>query len=359
MMYAPIRTFSRTVMFGKIAFDCGTWAMPSSRISDAGRPAIAFPSKSISPSRGARSPLTARSTVDLPAPFGPTMQAIEPSATPRSSARSTWPPPEPQAMPDTPTHGAPAPRGSGRGCPGGAGAAGRPPGPLDPDLLEHEVLAEVGVEDPRVLLDHLRAALADARPAGQHQHRVAEAEHEGHVVLDDQERRALAVELADHLAHPLDRGRVDAPGRLVEPDQLRVEHQDLRELDELLLAVGQRARLLVAVAAHADELEQLLGARGLGPADGARVELPPRERAQRRDDVLEHGHVAEQARDLERPPDPDVRARPRAHPVDALAVEPDLARARAHHAVDEVERGRLARPVRAMSAVIDPSGTVN
>ena len=80
-------------MFGKIALLCGTWAIPSSRISAAGRPAIACPANSISPSRGASSPLTARRTVDLPAPFGPTMHAIEPAATSRSSARRTSPPP--------------------------------------------------------------------------------------------------------------------------------------------------------------------------------------------------------------------------------------------------------------------------
>ncbi len=49
-------TFSRTVMFGKIALLCGTWAIPSSRISAAGRPAIACPANSISPSRGAQQP---------------------------------------------------------------------------------------------------------------------------------------------------------------------------------------------------------------------------------------------------------------------------------------------------------------
>ena len=83
------------------------------------------------------------------------------------------------------------------------------------------------------------------------------------------------VELADHLADALDQRRVDPAGRLVEQDQLRVEHEHLGQLDELLLAVGERPRLLVAERAHADELEQLLGARGLRAADRVRVELAP------------------------------------------------------------------------------------
>jgi hypothetical protein len=47
----------------------------------------------IVPLRGGSSPLTARSTVDLPAPLGPTMQVIEPGSTFRSTPCSTSPPP--------------------------------------------------------------------------------------------------------------------------------------------------------------------------------------------------------------------------------------------------------------------------
>ena len=57
------------------------------------RPAIERPSNSISPSRGCSRPLTERSTVDLPAPLGPTMQPTEPCSTSMSTPRSTSPPP--------------------------------------------------------------------------------------------------------------------------------------------------------------------------------------------------------------------------------------------------------------------------
>ena len=55
---------------------------------------------------------------------------------------------------------------------------------------------------------------------------------------------------------------------------LRVEHQDLRELDELLLAVGQRVRPLVAEAPHADELQQLLGRPASAPLTAICVSWP-------------------------------------------------------------------------------------
>jgi hypothetical protein len=43
--------------------------------------------------RGWRRPLTARSTVDLPAPFGPTMQQTDRSGTSMFTPCSTSPPP--------------------------------------------------------------------------------------------------------------------------------------------------------------------------------------------------------------------------------------------------------------------------
>src|SRR5450755_2864218 len=76
--------------------------------------------------------------------------------------------------------------------------------------------AEVGVEYPRVAPDDL------GRPAGDHsavvkdRDAVAEAHHEVHVVLDDEERRAAGVQLADPGRDVLDQRRVHAAGRLVQ-----------------------------------------------------------------------------------------------------------------------------------------------
>ena len=86
-------TFSRTVRFPNSPSVCGTWEIPSSRISAGGRPWIVAPRKAIVPSRGRSRPLIARSTVDLPAPLGPTMQVTEPASTSRSTPWSTSPAP--------------------------------------------------------------------------------------------------------------------------------------------------------------------------------------------------------------------------------------------------------------------------
>src|SRR5918992_2904576 len=226
-MYAPISTFSLTVRAGKSAFDCGTCETPIERMREGCSPQSDSPSSRTSPLRGSSRPLTARSTVDLPAPFGPTMQHTEPAGTSSPTPWRTSPPPYPAY-----TSVSVSISGLHR-------------------LLEAEVLAEVGVEDLGVALDVVRRSARDRLPAGEHQDRIAEAEHERHVVLDDQECLAGRVQLADHLADPLDQGRIDAAGRLVEHDQLRVEHQDLRELQQLLLAVAERGRPHVAILAHA------------------------------------------------------------------------------------------------------------
>ena len=66
---------------GTAPCDCGTWVMPSARISAGGRPSMPLAGQlDLARSRRCSSPLIARSTVDLPAPLGPTMQVIVPFA---------------------------------------------------------------------------------------------------------------------------------------------------------------------------------------------------------------------------------------------------------------------------------------
>ena len=136
-------------------------------------------------------------------------------------------------------------------------------------------------------------------PAAEHGDRVAQVEHQRDVVLDDEEGDALPVEVADDLDHPVDQRRVDAAGRLVEQDHLRLEHEHLGQLDQLLLAVGQRAGLLVAEPAEADEVEQLARPLGLVPADRVLGHEAPARRRQRGHHVLQHRHALEQPGDLE------------------------------------------------------------
>src|SRR5215218_32871 len=304
MTYAPMRTFSRTVKLGKSPCDCGTWTMPSCRILLGSLPPTAGPSTS--PPRSAR------------------------------RYRSPTRPPPPSRLP----------AGRRRRRSPRRRLASREASPCLHGLSGQVVLAEIRVQDGRISLHLVGRPRADAAAGCEHEHRIAEAEDERHVVLDDQERLPLAVELADHLGDVLDEGWVDPTGGLVEHDQLRVEHEDLSQLDELLLTEREGLRGLSREPLHADELEQVVCALGLGAADRVRAQLPPREGAERSDDVLEHGHLAKEPGDLEGATEAFVSPAPRGEPVDALPVEAHLAAVRRHRPVDDVEECCLARAVR-------------
>ena len=60
---------------------------------------------------------------------------------------------------------------------------------------------------------------------------------------------------------PLDQGRVDAGGGLVEQQHPRLGGQRHGELEQLLLAEGQLARAQPALGVEPDEPQQVLGLR--------------------------------------------------------------------------------------------------
>ena len=85
--------FSLTVMSLNRLWFCGTWTTPSFRICRGDLP-VSFSPRSVTvPSRGRSRPLITRISVDLPAPFGPTTQVMDPSGTSNVTPRSTSPPP--------------------------------------------------------------------------------------------------------------------------------------------------------------------------------------------------------------------------------------------------------------------------
>ena len=90
-MYAPIRRFSQTDISGKRLRSWGTCTIPSSSTLRGLSPAIGRSPYVIVPLLGFSRPLIARSTVDLPAPFGPIRHVIRSGSTSRSRPRSTSP----------------------------------------------------------------------------------------------------------------------------------------------------------------------------------------------------------------------------------------------------------------------------
>src|ERR687895_634442 len=203
---------------------------------------------------------------------------------------------------------------------------------------------EVGLQDARVGLDGVGRALGDRPAAVEHDHVVAQAHHQVHVVLDQEEGPALLVELAHERGDAVEQRRVDAARRLVEQDRLRVGHQHAGELEQLLLAVGEVARLdaLEVIDTHPREpaagaLDRLWVARAAQPREAGAPDGDQQ--------VLEHRHAGEDAAQLEAAPDPgpgDPVGRLAGDVLAAVAGPPGV---RPDHARDAVEERRLAGAV--------------
>ena len=169
---------------------------------------------------------------------------------------------------------------------------------------------------------------------------MREAERPEHVLLDEEDRHAVAV----------DRREVGEDGRdddgrqpergLVEHEEPRARHQRAPDRGHLLLAARERpGELPAALGQEREEREHALERLPpQAPALGAaRAQL----------EVLEHGHRGEELAALRHVGDParhDGRGR---QPADPPALELDGAAAQREEAADRAERRRLARAVRA------------
>ena len=85
-----------------------------------------------------------------------------------------------------------------------------------------------------------------------------------HVVRGDQEGQALAGELVDLLPEIAARLRIDAGGRLVEQQQLRLVNHAGRQGQALFPAAGKLAGKLVPPLGQAEPLEALAAPPGGG-----------------------------------------------------------------------------------------------
>ena len=181
---------------------------------------------------------------------------------------------------------------------------------------------------------------------------LGEVHDHRHVVLDDQERQAaLFVGRAQTIEQGLDQHRIDAGGRLVEQQHLRLVHQGHGEFEQLLLAEGEIPGMLAALIGEADKVEQFGGLRALRrrvPAEQA--EEGCLAQGWRGEHVGLNGHAAIDARLLVGADQSFAR--------NVLGEElGNLAAPEAHRAMvdgkgagDGIEQGGLARAVRSDQA---------
>src|SRR5690349_3052914 len=108
--------------------------------------------------------------------------------------------------------------------------------------VELDVAAEIRGDDLLVALHVGGDAFGDLLAVIEHQNAIAHAHDEFHVVLDQQDRRAVLADALEELAQRRRLGRVHAGSRLVEREQPRLGRERARDLEAPLVAIRQVLR---------------------------------------------------------------------------------------------------------------------
>src|SRR2546425_3252637 len=202
------------------------------------------------------------------------------------------------------------------------------------------LLTEVGLPHHLVGAQPLRAIGEDDLAGLQDVAAIRDGEGHGRVLLDEQDRGALLVDVADDLEDRLHQDRCEPHRRLVEEHDLRPRHQRAPDREHLLLAARKRPALLVQAFLQArEEAEDAL----LVLLDALHV--VSRERAHLQ--VLADGHARKDAPALGRVRDAEPDDLVRRELREVLAAERQLPGAWPQHAGDRAKRGGLARAVAA------------
>src|ERR1019366_2458067 len=221
---------------------------------------------------------------------------------------------------------APSTRITGSGCAGRAG-----------ETSSH---AEIGA------LDVSRGEQLGGRPRQGDRARLEDVGASGRVkgdqgvLLDQQDGRALAVDLPDHVEDGVDEDRGQTQGRLVEQQDPRPAHQRPADGHHLLLATGEAAGELAATLGEAggERVHPREVVPDLGP-------VPAAVRAHVK--VLLNRHPGKEAAALGGMPDTHPGDLLRARRVDRLPGEAHRAPGRPDQSADRPQRGGLAGAVAA------------
>ena len=192
---------------------------------------------------------------------------------------------------------------------------------------------------PGVVL-HLGGGSAQRDPSVlQHVGAIRRVQRHEHVLLDQEQRRALAIDLLDHVDQAVDDLGREAERQLVDHQQLRPRHHAPSDRDHLLLPTRQRARLARQLVLQRREVVE--HARHVV----ADLAIAPQVRTQ--EQVLLDRHRPEQAPALRHVGDalPDQHLRPRVG--DVFARKRDRPGGGADQAAQDTEQSGFPSAVRA------------
>src|SRR5579862_1597609 len=275
-------------------------------------------------------PLIALSSVDFPAPFGPTMAVIFPARTVSEMSSMIGGPPYPAVS-----------RSVLSTASGGSAMA-----------LVHP---EVGVDHPGVVAQAGKRSLRDDLAQVHHDHLMAGSLDEREVVLDHDDGAALVRELPNGLADPGAEHGINASHRLVQDDQPGLGGGDAGKFEQPLLAAAESERELVPELGELEALKDSPHHRSFGFFMATDVARPGQgapegfigEAAPPQHDVVHDGQVAPLARGLERADQPEPGDGVGTLADEWLAGERDGARVRPTESGHQVNHRALARAVRA------------
>ena len=179
---------------------------------------------------------------------------------------------------------------------------------------------------------------------------LAQRPDELHVVLDDDDRPALAGDAPQPLLQLLGLPRVEAGGRLVEQQHVRPPEQRARDFDLLLHAVGKVVHFAAGELRQSGPFQRVHRLpRPAGAPDGAHgiQDVGQLEDAGRLpdQDVLQNGEVRNEPDVLEAPRHPAAHPQAGRHAGQVLPVDVDPSGRDRVDAADQVEDGGLARAV--------------
>src|SRR6266852_2688663 len=209
-------------------------------------------------------------------------------------------------------------------------------------------MAKIRLDHFRIAADLRRIALRDDAALGEHEDAMTQRHDEFHVMLDDDERRALlGIDRLEPVAQAREHRQVDAARRLIEQSKTGARHERHRGIQELLLAIAQVARRLLRKMAKPEKIEHPVGRRGkpgVAPADQAR-EHGALVLLAGQDQVLAHGQLRKDLKQLKRAAHAEPIEIARTHAGHGTAVEMHVAGARPQLSEDAIEQRRLAAAV--------------
>src|SRR4030081_408127 len=289
---------------------------------------MSWPWKRISPDRTGSRPMMLSMMVVRPAPLRPTRETTSPSST----------------VSDTPCRMCAGPRKVLMASTSSSTWCSFVPS-------SRQRYAEKDVGDVLVHLDLFRRPVGEESAFMHHHDAVGVAEHDVHVVLDDDGRHRSGAHHRGYGIHDLALvAGADPAGRLVEKEELGPQRIGHGDVEQLALALRQAPRQHGAHALEAELPEHVeglvadvlvvLGQRG--DLHGLAIAREDRHR-----DIVENGQPVEQVDDLEAARnaglDPFVHGRER----DVVALEQDLAAVGREMRADEIDERGLAGAVRA------------